>query len=135
MAKRIRPRITKVTPRDPDQDIVLQETKAILWANLPKIIKISVKLALDGNAQVNVKILDIVREMLREASSDRGNDVIDRITALRRASLEQVLDGQAEQDRQPADLGTAGSDGPLDADAGGAPGDLAGDVDPASPDL
>ena len=132
MANRTRPRLAKAAPRDVDRNAAVAAVQAQLWAKLPAITKEAIALGLAGNTAVLGKLLDLVRDLLKESAGDKGNDILDKITILRQGSLAQVLDGQAGQ---PTNLGSAGLDGPVHADAGGTPPDVVPDVDPAIPDL
>lgn len=132
MANRTRPRIAKAAPQDVDRNTAVAAVQAKLWEKLPDITEEAISQGLSGNSAVLGKLLDLVRDLLKENASDKGNDILDKIAVLRGASLKQVLDGQVGQ---PTDLGSESLDGPLNADAGGPPPDVVPDVDPAGADI
>lgn len=132
MTARQRPRINKAARSDQTQDSVVEVVRQKMLSRLPEMIDVAIEESLAGNTATLNKMIDFARELMVDAEQRRGNDVLDKISNLRSARVEDINAGERGH---PTDLGTTGRDGPEHPDASREASDVVGTDDPPSADF
>jgi hypothetical protein len=88
MSRKARPNIDKAAIADPDS--TLSEVKAKLWESLPDITDKAIEMAKGGNATVMTSLIRIIERLLGESGSDYGRGILEQITKLRKAAVDDL---------------------------------------------